>query len=537
MAKRIVLITFVTVLALIGLLPLLVMLAQSVIVEGHFSLASYQNLLSSRSEWVLLRHSLILSTLTALLATAVGTPLGILLAKTDLPFRRAFAVLFTVPLLVPPYILAVSWFDVLGREGFLARFWGSSTSVVTSDLLFGLPGCVLVLFSTFMPVVMLLTMTFLKTINPRLEEAGKNVAGWFGVLKGITIPLIYPGIILSSLLVFLLTLGEFGVPLYLRYNVFSVVTFSEFSASYDYRAATAGALPLAGITLLVLLVERIYLREKTYQVRLAASGHKTMVIRLGSIRNWCVGLVSVLGFLVVVLPFLVLFLQSLSSDAYTQALNRAGSSLLRSLTYAAIGASALSVLGFFLGYLIHNRSLSIWRSVDSLTILLFALPSTIIGIGMILLWNRPATNFIYATPVIIILGYIAQYSALTSRITVSTLIQIPPSMEEAAQVVGAGWLRRLGLIITPLAKRGLLAGWLVGYVFCLRDTGISMLVYPAGHDTFPVRTFTLMANGPADLIAALCVIMIAATILPLGFLTLVFKSAPGVNRGTIVQWK
>ncbi len=97
-------------------------------------------------------------------------------------------------------------------------------------------------------------------------------------------------------------------------------------------------------------------------------------------------------------------------------------------------------------------------------------------------------------------------------------------MEEAAQVEEAGWLRRTTLITAPLAKRGLLAAWLVGYIFCLRDTGISMMVYPPGHDTFPVRIFTLMANGPADLIAALCVIMIIATLLPLGILAAAFKS-------------
>jgi iron(III) transport system permease protein len=51
-----------------------------------------------------------------------------------------------------------------------------------------------------------------------------------------------------------------------------------------------------------------------------------------------------------------------------------------------------------------------------------------------------------------------------------------------------------------------------------------MMVYPPGHDTFPVSIFTLMANGSADLIAALCVIMIVATLLPLGFLVILFKS-------------
>jgi len=92
-------------------------------------------------------------------------------------------------------------------------------------------------------------------------------------------------------------------------------------------------------------------------------------------------------------------------------------------------------------------------------------------------------------------------------------------MEEAARVAGAGWFRRMALIVAPLARRGLFAGWIVGYVFSMRDTGITMLVYPAGHDTLPVRIFTLMANGRPDLIAALCVVMIAATLLPAGILS------------------
>ncbi len=88
-------------------------------------------------------------------------------------------------------------------------------------------------------------------------------------------------------------------------------------------------------------------------------------------------------------------------------------------------------------------------------------------------------------------------------------------MEESAQVAGASWVRRIVRIVVPLSGRGLLAAWLLGYIFCLRDLGITMLVYPPGGDTLPVRTFTLMANGPPDLIAALCILMVAVTLLPL----------------------
>ena len=343
------------------------------------------------------------------------------------------------------------------------------------------------------------------------------------MLKEITIPLILPGVLLATMLVFLLTLGEFGVPSFLRYDVFPVESFTQFSAFYNFGAATAAAIPLVIITFLVLVVERLFLREKTYQLRPAPGDEQFIKIELGASRKWLVVWVNLLCLCIVVAPLLVLIFQSLSVGAYKEALSRAGSSLLRSITYATIGASLLTILGFFLGYLIHTRAFRFWRAVDSLTIFLFALPGTVIGIGLISLWNRPSTNFIYGTPAIIILGYLAKYTALTSRITVSMLAQIPPSMEEAAQVASAGWFRRLSLIVVPIAKRGLVAGWLVGYIFCLRDTGITMLVYPPARDTFPVRIFTLMANGSAELIAALCVIMIIATLLPLGIGGVVFK--------------
>jgi iron(III) transport system permease protein len=86
-------------------------------------------------------------------------------------------------------------------------------------------------------------------------------------------------------------------------------------------------------------------------------------------------------------------------------------------------------------------------------------------------------------------------------------------------------------ITIPLARRGLLAGWLVGYIFSLRDTGIIMLIYPAGYETLPVRIMTLMANGSPQLIAALCIIMIIATLLPAGILWMV----PGLRNRTVFK--
>ena len=73
----------------------------------------------------------------------------------------------------------------------------------------------------------------------------------------------------------------------------------------------------------------------------------------------------------------------------------------------------------------------------------------------------------------------------------------------------------IAVTISSLAKRGLIGAWIIAYIFCLRDLGITLVVYPPGFDTLPVRILTLMANGTPSLIAALCVILIAVTLLPL----------------------
>lgn len=524
MQKRFFLFLVVILIFVIGLLPVLSMLIKSLTVEGHFSLDAYKGVLVSHRQWTLMGHSLALSFWVMLLTTAAGVPLGILLGKTDLPLRRYFVFLFVIPLLIPPYITAVSWFDLLGREGLLSRFMGPSFAIMTSQFLFGLPGCVAILFTTFLPISILLTMVFLRTVNPRLEEAGKLVSGWGGILKGITLPLILPGILLAAMLTFLLSFGEFGVPNFLRYDVFPVESFTQFSAFYNFKAATAAAVPMVLVTFVILLSESGFLKEKSFRLRPSAETENLPLIELGTSRNWLFGIVALLGFILVIVPILVLILQSVNIQAYAEALSRAGDSLLRSLLYAVIGATCLTVLGFFSGYLIQTKTFKYWRALDFTTIFLFALPGTVIGIGLISLWNTPRTNFIYGTLWIIILGYLARYTALSSRITVNQLAQISPAMEEAARVAGAGWLRRLTFIVIPLARRGLIAGWIVGYIFSLRDTAITMLVYPAGHDTLPVRIFTLMANGSAQLIAALCMVLILATLLPAGILWLLTNS-------------
>tara|TARA_B100002003_G_C14101503_1_gene529737 strand:- start:15 stop:1595 length:1581 start_codon:yes stop_codon:yes gene_type:complete len=523
MAKRLTLWITIFLLIGIGLAPVISMFVKSLFVGGEFSLKNYGMLFQSDREWRLLFNSLSLAGATTLITMLLGVPLGMLLTKTDLPLKRFFTILFVIPLLIPSYILAIAWFYCLGRSGIVARVFNESIGILTSNFLFSFPGTLFVMVSVLLPIVIILTMTYLRMVNPNLEEAAILHGSWPTVWRKITIPLISPGIALAALIVFILTLGEFGVPSFLRFDVYPVESFTRFSAFYDFNTATAAAIPLGIITFIVLIIERLFLRKKTFIFRTAGSVRKMVMVPLGKAKPFFTIAISILVFILVIIPLCILLYKSVSASAYTEAFIRSIDSIIRSLVYASVGATCLVVIGFFLGYLLERKATRLPYAIDSIAIFLFALPGAVIGIGLSGLWNTPGTNFIYASMCIIIFGYIAQYTALGERIMAATFSHVPRSMEETAQIAGAGWFRRLFKILVPLAKRGMVATWLICFIFCLRDIGITMMVYPLAHETLPVRIFTLMANSPEDVISALCVIMIMITLLPLGGLGLVKK--------------
>jgi iron(III) transport system permease protein len=402
-----------------------------------------------------------------------------LLGKTDLPLRDSLTLLLTAPLLIPPYVLAVAWFSILGRNGVFGGMLPDAWSQTISSVFFGLWGCTFMLASAFMPIAMLLTIAFLKTVNPRLENAARLVSGWSSILFRITLPLVLPAIAFAAVLIFLLSLGEISVPMYLRFPVYPTEILTQFAAFYDFRAATVAAVPLLVVTLVILGLQA-GLHQRVLQLERRPPSEETVQIALGPWRFPLLALVVAFAIIVVASPLGTLLAQSWSLAIYQDALKRAGDSVVRSIVFAAAGATLLTVLGFFWGYLTERKTLSFWWTNEWLAFLLLALPGSVIGVGLISVWNTKATNFIYASPAILILGYLTQYAVLPMRVVSASLAVVPRSLEEAAWLSGAGWLFTLRRIVTPLASRGLFAAWLISYVFSLRDVAVSIVVYPPG---------------------------------------------------------
>ena len=497
---------------IVAFLPVIAMIADTFMGERGIDLSAYASLFRSPTLQQSFLNSLLLSLSVAFCTTLAGVVLGIVLGKTSLPFGSLFILFLVIPLLIPPYILAYGWFELLGRESFLG------------GLLFGFWGTFWVLFSIYLPIPTLLTILFLKQINPRLEEAGRLMSSWSGVLKEITLPLIMPAIVLSFMLVFILSFGEYSVANFLRYPVFPLESFTAFSAFYDFKTATVLAMPMLLVALAVLLAEQFFLHKHLFRF---TSSYKTEQISLGKYQNIFLVILTLFVMIVVVLPLSTLFLKAGHWQSFQVAWHKGYEPMVRSLYYGFGGAGVLVVFGFLSAYIIQMRVFGWWRLYDATILFMFTLSSVVTGIALILFWNTPYTNFIYTTPLIVLFGYLGKYLALTTKVTQIRLSQIPPSMIEAAQMAGANWFEVLRFILLPLSKKALLTAWMIGFIFSLRENSMTMLLYPPGAEPLPVYIVTQMANGREEVVAGLCVIMIFMTLLPLSVLVFARKGRDG----------
>jgi iron(III) transport system permease protein len=496
-----------SVIAVAGLAPIALMVFESVWYEGHFSLNHYRELISAARFWPLFGNSVGLALATTIICAVIGVPAGILFAKSDLPLRSAIMWLLTVPFVLPPYFIAFGWNRAVARLG-----------ATSSDWLFGFRGCVLVLSSVFLPITVLLTVASSSNVDGRLEEAGRLTSGWPAVLRRITLPLSAPGIMFSLVLVFLLAIGELSVPSFLRYPVLPVLSFTQFAASYNFAAAAAAAAPLAALAFVGVLIESAVLQNRVFTFRSTGRG---LLINLGRWKSIAAAIVGLLTVALVVLPLSALFADAFSLTAMHNAMERAGASVVRSVIYSAIAATILMTLGFLLSHLTRDRG---QRLVSFLTLALFAIPGTVLSIGLVRLWNWPITWLIYTTPALLILGYTAQYCAVTTRLSLAGFFLIPKTFDEAARLSGASWTRRLFGIFVPLSTRTLICAWLAAYILCLRDVPLALMTAPPGGDPLPATILTLMANGAPPLIASLCLIMAIASLIPLVILARVIPS-------------
>jgi iron(III) transport system permease protein len=193
-----------------------------------------------------------------------------------------------------------------------------------------------------------------------------------------------------------------------------------------------------------------------------------------------------------------------------------------SMGLAFLASFLMVVLSFFVSYFIE-RSRG-WSSIlDYSSLIPFALPATVLGIGLIRLWNQPFTQVIYGSSLIVLIAYVAHFVPFTIRIILSDLKKIAVDLEEVAFLTTTRWFCVIKKIVVPLARPGFLTAFFIGFVLCFGDLSTTLLTIPPGRETVPIKIYNYMHYGAEHLVAALCVIIVSITLIMGGLFYLCYR--------------
>jgi len=516
--QKLITLTTVALLAILVALPLLFIILQAIFPQ--FSAGSLSGAFTGIAPQfqdpqlpAMLGGTLWIAAGVALLSALIGLPLGVMRGLFNLPVPRLWDLIFLIPFLTPPYIAALSWMLVLQTNGYLDQL----TGIDLNDLLFSRSGIVLVMTLNIFPVVYFAVSRSLLASGQRLALVARvhGATAWRAFWH-ITLPMVAPALAAGMLLAFTLAIEEYGVPAALgsRSGVVMMTVGIEKKLA-DWPIDLPGA-SLLSMVLIVIALTGWWLQRRLVGDKEVTSvtGKPTenMGATLGIAAVPVVTVMALTGFVAVGLPGLSMAVTGVMSTLsgglawnnvtpqhYLALFSQQGDALsaLGTSLSLALGASLITgLLGLLISWLVVVRQIKGRSVLDALSLLPAALPGIVVGVGLILLWNRtfwPVSP--YNTWAILLLSYCCLLMPWPVRYITSALRQLGGNLEPAARVHGASALQALRFIVMPLVFPAMLAAMLMVFAIASRELVTSLLLSPAGTQTVAVFIWRQFEQG------------------------------------------
>lgn len=454
-----------------------------------------------------LTNSLMLGTGTAILGTVLGTALAIM--RTSRVFKTRVALDFTAwaLLILPSFIIAQGWVLFSSGKGIATNVFGLDW---VTDFVFQPIGLIFIMTLCKFPYAYLAVTAALEWNVSQYNEAARlnGASAWYA-LRTVQIPLMIPALLSGAALIFMDTIGDFGLPASLAavYS-FPTLSYSIYSALYTapIRFDMAGILSfyLVAIIVVVMLFQLFILRKGDFSF---ITGRAIRKEQMRTKNSWIYDIINCC-FLVIALgipigsSLLVSFMDTLGNGVspdnftwrhYAFLLNVDTTILIglkNSLIIAACAGLIGLIVGVCIGYVLIFTDFKFRALIDSLSVVSLAVPGVVLGIGYIFVWNQPFLENIhlhlYGTPAILVLASIAGAIPIAARLMISAMTKIPQSLLDSASVQGASLSRRIWTVLLPLMRASILTAGLTAFGTSIFDLAITSILYPPNFPTLPV---------------------------------------------------
>ena len=523
-------------------------------VQGHvgdFTLYYWKYILTGKLAsavlWGPLKNSFICGFFTVLVSVPLGSVLAWLMIRTDLPGKKILGLLVTVPYMIPSWTKALAWLAMFrnstsGANGFLAGM-----GIPIPDwLAYGPIAIVLCMSMHYYAFSYIMVSGALRSINSELEEMGEiQGASKAQILRHITLPLILPSVLSATVMTISKSIGTYGVPANLGNRIGYYTLATKMRTFIDQGPQAVGYSMSIVLVLLAALIifsnQRIVGVRKSYAT-VSGKGGRATLMQLGKAKKPLMVFLMVFLFLAMVVPFFVLIMETFQIttgagygldnltlynwigkegeiDKYT---NYVGifrnpnffSAFWNTIRLTLIASILTAICGQFLGY-ISSRGRGKWYG--DLTEQMVFVPYLMSGIAFSTMYfsmfSRPHLGglmpSLYGTFTLIVLTSVVKHFPFASKSGTANMLSISVELEEAADIAGASFWKRMSSIIVPLAKNGFISGFMLTFISIAKELDLIIIMMTPTTQTMSYLAFTYSQDGYNQMSDAVSVCVLA----------------------------
>ena len=512
-------------------IPLYKVLQQSVSdgQTGAFTLANFKKFFGDYYYLSTLINSFKVSFVVMIFSLLLGVPLAYFYSLYKMKGARFLQIVIILCSMSAPFIGAYAWILLLGRNGLITRIILKLTGIQIGSI-YGFKGITIALTCRMFPMVFLYTQGALKSIDNTLLEASTNLGtSELERFWKVVLPLCMPSILAAALLTFMRAMSDFGTPLLIGegYRTFPVEIYNQFlgETSRNYNFASAIAVVAILITALVFFLQKFVASKFKFTIN---AMHTIEQKQANPVKNFLIHLYSYLLVFIAMAPQIYLvyvsfrktnstgevFLPGLSLHSYELAFRKHVPSIFNTFKLGIISVALVIFLAVLVAYLVVRRPGIKSQVIDTLSMVPYIIPGSVVGIALILAFNtKPLV--LTGTMVILVVAMMIRRIPYTIRSSVAILGQIPISVEEAARSLGTTEMGAFWKITFPMMSNGVISGGLLSWVTIITEMSSSIMLYSAKSITLTVATYVYVSRGADGPAAALATILSVLTFLSL----------------------
>jgi iron(III) transport system permease protein len=473
-----------------------------------------------------LKNSFVLSSATTVLSVLLGVPMAYVVSRYNIPGKKTLNIMIVISLLSPPFIGAYAWIMLLGRSGFITKLLEPIGIHLPS--IYGFGGMLWVFTLKFFPFIYMYVLGALGSMDRSLEEAAENL----GVSRmkrvfTITLPLIIPTLTAGIVMVFMTVLSDIGTPMLMGegYKVLPLVIYDEYMSEVGGNAVLASSMGIILIifSLSVLFIQRYIISKREYNmsglrppiVEELSKGPR-MLLTLGC---YSVAIVALAPQITTFVTSFVktrgpLFVKGFSLKSYTDVWFKLWDSVSHTYIYSTVAIVIMIVIGILAAYLVVRMRSKTTAILDFLVMSPYVIPGSVLGIILIMAFNKPPL-LLAGTSTILIISYTIRKIPFLFRSSIGILYQLDPSIDEASINLGVSPLKTFFKVTAVLMLPGVVSGAILSWIASINEFSSTIILYSGNTKTISVTIFSEIFKDSFGTAAALGTILTLSAIVAL----------------------